>query len=312
MAQILFLRRLRDLGEKISDSLLFIKTNLKNLLLLYVIFVVPFIIVAGIVGVLFASHLYTSILGSAEVLKPTDIFNVEFVVIILCLLMSGASYQASVYSYMRLYEENKGQQPTIAEVGQVFGKKFIKIFFYNIGISTILGFCIVIPAMLFAIAPIFAFFIIMISFLLLIMVFLHINCIYVMEDGGFGHGILRLFDLLRNRWWHSIGFTFIIGLIYYVFGFMVQTVFSLLGIVSINFLNPESLGGAQSKAAITSLVLGVGLLLLINQLFYLIVFSGIGVNYFSLVEEKDGSAIEEQIDSIGSNNDKYGGVEEQY
>jgi hypothetical protein len=172
MAQVLFLRRLRDLGEKISDSLLFIKTNLKNLFLLYVIFVVPFIIVAGIVGVLFASRLYTSILGSAEALKPTDIFNVEFIVIILCLLMSGASYQASVYSYMRLYEENKGRQPTITEVGQVFGKKFVKLFFYNIGVSFILGFCIVIPAMLFAITPVFAFLIVMISFMLLIMVFL--------------------------------------------------------------------------------------------------------------------------------------------
>ena len=59
MAQKLFLRRLRDLGEKISDSLLFIKTNWKNLFLLYAIFVVPFIIVAGIVGVLFASRIYS-------------------------------------------------------------------------------------------------------------------------------------------------------------------------------------------------------------------------------------------------------------
>ena len=312
MAQILYLRRLRDYGEKISDSLLFIKTNWKNLFLLYVIFVVPFIIVAGIVGVLFASHLYTSILGSAEPLQFTDIFNVEFAVIILCLLMSGASYQASVYSYMRLYEEKKGQQPTISEVGQVFGKKFVKLFFYNIGVSIIVGFCIVIPSMLFAIAPVFALFIIMISFMLLIMVFLHVNCIYAIEDVGFGGGIVRLFDLLRNRWLHSIGFTFIIGLIYYVFGFMVQFLFSLLGIFSINFLNPESLGGAQSKAAFTSMVLGFGLVLLINQLFYLIVFSGIGINYYSLVEEKDGSAIEEQIDAIGTNNDKYGGIEEQY
>src|SRR6478735_5839205 len=161
MAQILFLRRLRDFGEKISDAMLFIKTNLKNLFLLYVIFVVPFIIVAGIVGVLLASRIYTSMLGSVETLKPTDIFNVEFVVIILCLLMSGASYQASVYSYMRLYEENKGRQPTLAEVGQVFGKKFVKLFFYNIGVSFIVGFCIAIPTMLFAVAPVFAFFIIM-------------------------------------------------------------------------------------------------------------------------------------------------------
>ena len=60
--------------------------------------------------------------------------------------------------------------------------------------------------------------------MLLIMVFLHVNCIYAIEDGGFGSGIFGLFDLLRNRWWHSIGFTFIIGLIYYVFGFMVQLV----------------------------------------------------------------------------------------
>ena len=67
--------------------------------------------------------------GSADVFKITDFFSIELAVILLCLLMSGVSYQASVYSYMRLYEENKGQQPTIAQVGQVFSKKAVKIFF---------------------------------------------------------------------------------------------------------------------------------------------------------------------------------------
>ena len=130
MVQILFLRRLRDFGEKISDSLLFIKTNWKNLFLLYVIFVVPFYNCSRNCWRAFRKPSFIQAYWvSAEAFKLTDIFNVEFAVIILCLLMSGASYQASVYSYMRLYEENKGQQPTIAEVGQVFGKKVRQIIF---------------------------------------------------------------------------------------------------------------------------------------------------------------------------------------
>ena len=312
MAQKLFLRRLRDLGEKISDSLLFIKTNWKNLFLLYAIFVVPFIIVAGIVGVLFASRIYSNLAGSADVFKITDFFSIELAVIVLCLLMSGVSYQASVYSYMRLYEENKGQQPTIAQVGQVFSKKAVKIFFYSIGMSILIAICIFLPALLVAVVPIVSVFILLFTIMFAVMFFLHVNCVYVMEDGDFSKGFFRLLELLRNRWWHCMGYTFIILLIYYVFGFIVQILFSLLGVFSINFLDPVPFEGAESKAAVTTMILGFGSLMLINQLFYLIVFSGIGVNYFSLVEEKDGSAIEEQIEAIGTNNDKYGGIEEEY
>lgn len=312
MTQKLFLRRLRDFGEKISDSLLFIKINWKNLFLLYAIFVVPFIIVAGIVAVLFASRIYAGLQGSADIFKITDFFSIELAVILFCLLMSGASYQASVYSYMRLYEENKGQQPSIAQVAQVFARKAVKVFFYSIGISILFAICIVLPMLLVAIVPIISVFVIMLMLMFCVMFFLHINCVYVIEDGDFSSGFFRLLNLLQNRWWHCMGYTFIIGLIYYVFGFIVQILFSLLGIFSINFLEPGPFEGAESKAAVTTMVLGFGLLLLINQIFYLIVFSGIGVNYYSLVEEKDGSAIEEQIEAIGTNNDKYGGIEEEY
>jgi len=292
--------------------LLFIKINWKMLFLLYLIFVVPFIVVAGIVGVLFANRIYSNIPASGDIFKISNFFSIELAVIVLCLLMSGASYQASVYSYMRLYEENKGRQPTLAQVGQLFTKKAVKIFFYSIGMSILFAICIFLPLILVAVVPIVSVFVFMLMLLFCVMFFLHVNCVYVMEDGDFGNGFFRMFDLLRNRWWHCLGYTFIIGIIYYVFSFVVQILFSLLGVFSINFLDPAPFEGAESKAAITTMVLGFGLLLLINELFYLIVFSGVGVNYFSLVEEKDGSAIEEQIDSIGTHNDKYGGIEEEY
>jgi len=273
---------------------------------------VPFIIVAGIVGVLYASRIYTGLQGNADIFKISDFFSVELAVIFLCLLMSGASYQASVYSYMRLYEENKGELPTLAQVGQLFTKKAVKIFIYSIGVSILFAICIFLPLILVAVLPIVSFFIFMLLFLFGVMFFLHVNCVYVMEDGDFGSGIFRTFDLLRNRWWHCMGYTFIIGMIYYVFSLVVQLLFSLLGVFSINFLDPFPFEGSESKSAVITMVLGFGLILLINELFYLIVFSGVGVNYFSLVEEKDGSAIEEQIDTIGTHNDKYGGIEEEY
>jgi hypothetical protein len=85
-------------------------------------------------------------------------------------------------------------------------------------------------------------------------------------------------------------------------------------IVYTAFLIPRSTAalGGGGKSVVTLVTLAVGAFFLLQQAFYLILFCAAGINYFSLSEEKDGSAIEELIDSIGTVTDKYGGIEEQY
>src|ERR1700749_4050480 len=112
MQQVIYLRRLRDFGEKISDSFLFLKQNWKNLVGVYAIFVVPFIIAAIIVAMSFAGHLVAAFQENISSIRPSDIITPDFVVIILCIMLAAASYNTAVFSYIKLYEEQRGVKPT--------------------------------------------------------------------------------------------------------------------------------------------------------------------------------------------------------
>ena len=70
---------------------------------------------------------------------------------------------------MRLYEENKGRQPTLAQVGQLFTKKAVKIFFYSIGMSILFAICIFLPLILVAVVPIVSVFVFMLMLLFCVM-----------------------------------------------------------------------------------------------------------------------------------------------
>jgi len=318
MQQALYLRRLRDFGEKISDTFLFLKRNWKKLFGIYAVFVVPFLLIAIVVGTFFANHLYAVSLSSAESLKSADVFTAEFFVIILCFLLAGTSYNVAIYSYFRLYEEQNGIQPTIQQVGQLFVKKFLKVFVYNIVVSIVIGIIFVLPvfglAMIPILGPLILFFGFILGFLFVMVVLFYLNCVFVVEDYGLSGSVSRLFYLLGSRWWSTIGFTIVVFLIYWVFSMVIQFALSMImSIFSVSFISSRSSSsGVSGHSYINLLALALGFLILLNYVFYLLVFCGVGVNYYSLTEEKDGSAIESQIDSIGETSDKYGGVEEQY
>ncbi|MBC7902534.1 MAG: hypothetical protein H7Y27_03900 [Gemmatimonadaceae bacterium] len=315
MQKVLYLRKVRDFGEKIGDSFLFLKGNWKNLLSIYAVFVVPLIIAASILGMFFAGRLYSAMLSNAVSIQVTDIFSGEFFVIILCLLMAGSSYNTAIYGYFRLYDEQKGVKPTISQVSQLFFPRFIKLFFYNIFVVILLVLVAVLPLAIIMFIPLVNLLGILLFAVVFATVLFHLNCIYVAEDVGFWTGISRLLDLFKDRWWPVIGYSSVMFIIYYVFASVIQVIFMMIFAVgALNMISPayppSDAGTSQGK--ISMMVLAFGGMILLQQVFYLILYSAIGINYYSLCEEKDGSAIEEEIESIGATTDKYGGVEEQY
>jgi hypothetical protein len=313
MQQVLYLRRLRDFGEKIADSFLFLKQHWKNLFGIYLVFVVPFIMAAIIVAMVFAGKLYSMSLSNAEAIRPSDIFGFDFVIILLCFVVAITSYNTAVFSYFRLCDEQRGVKPTIAQVGQLYFRKLLKIFLYNIVVGFILVLVIIVPYLIVAFIPLINLlgqFAIGVFFST---VLLHLNLIFIREDQGLSAGISRLFYLFGGNWWKTIGFSLVMFLIYYVFSFVLIVILTMLSmIVYAAFLIPRSAALGGGKSMVTLITLAIGAFFLLQQTFYLILFCAAGINYFSLSEEKDGSAIEELIDSIGTVTDKYGGIEEQY
>jgi hypothetical protein len=314
MQQTLQLRKVRDLGEKISDSFLFLKRNFKGLVSTYFVFVVPFIILAVVVSIFFAGRLYSAVVSKAYDFQISDIFGFEFLIILLCLVMAYASYNTAIYSYFSLYDEQKGVKPTMQQVGQLYFKNVFRVLGYNIAVGFILILIAIIPYLIVMFIPLLGFIGQMLLSILFNAIMATMTNMYIREGVGISGATSRLFDLFRDKWWHVIGFNLVNYLIYYVFaGVLVFIGVMIFMVASLNMTtNPFTEDSVLTTGKISVYAIAIGVLFLIMQLFELIVLSGAAINYYSLCEEKDGTAIEEMIDAIGENNDKYGGVEEQY
>jgi hypothetical protein len=314
MQPVLYLRRPRDFGEKISDSFLFLKQNGKNLFSIYAVFVVPFIIAAIVIALFFAGRLYGMVQNNGESLQFSDFMTWDLAIILLCFLIAITSYNTAIFSYMRLYDEQRGVKPTVAQVGQLFFRKWFRVLCYNILMAVLIGVIVILPYLLIFFIPLVNLFGQLFIGILFSTIMLHLNIIYVKEDAGLSTAIGRLFSLFRENWWKTIGFNCIMFLIYYVFTFAMVFIVTILStLLYVFFLMPHGTPHTGvEKTLINLVVLATGGFFILQQALYIMLFCGTGVNYFSLSEEKDGTAIYEQIESIGTNTDKYGGIQEQY
>lgn len=303
MDTVLTLRKIRDFGQSLGDTIQFVKMNWKKLIMLYLVFAVPFLLVAALVGATAFSDFFQNIGGftspALEGVSGKTMY--AFFGAILLYLLSAGAFGTAVYLYMKLYEEGRGRQPEINEIGKLFFPKLVSNFGYTV-IATIIicGFAFI------AIIPIIGFLIVFFGFFYVAIALSLLYPINTIENNSFGVPLQRCFSLIRGKWWYTFGFLIILTLIFYFFSMIIGLVVNLIfGISSLNFLEPDKNLFTKRYFLIT------GLSSVIQQIFYLLIYVGIGVHYFSLREEKEGTALDERIDQLG-NNDAHGQIEEQY
>ncbi len=308
--QPLSLRKVRDFGERIGDTIQFIKFNWVKLLGLYAVFVIPFLLAGIILGANSIVDFMTTFSGGLN--SMTGATGLKMMFAALMFMFSGASYTSVIYLYMDHYEKNNGIAPSIPEIF----KRYPKAFLYNIGYS-LLVVAMLIPvviilalgmfgmknqsSMLLLLIPFFF------SFILFFFVFmLMVYPVNIISNGGFGSAIPATFNLLKGRWWFSIGYFMILFIIYYFFSMAISTMLNILfGLSAINMMDPEKVSGMGKSYAYI-----FGLTTLIQQVFYLVIFVGSGIHYYSIHEEKNGSGLEKKIDNIGEAGKRETGTEE--
>jgi hypothetical protein len=217
---------------------------------------------------------------------------------------------ASIYLYMDLWERNN-EMPTIPEVAAGIMRPFLTNILYSI-IMSLLVLAACLPLILFVMAvgdsPGMMALLIFILFFGILFFSAFFVLVYPANTIGrneFGSPIRAVWILLKDNWWSSLGYLLVLILIYYVFSMITQLATSLLFGAS-TLLNPESI-----PASGKSMTLVYGFNILLQQVFYIIVFVGTGILYYTLHEEKVGSGLESRIDELGSQ--KFGqGQEEEY
>ncbi|MFY7793306.1 MAG: hypothetical protein ACOVQS_05995 [Chitinophagaceae bacterium] len=299
------LSRLRDFGATISDTITFLKMNLKELVLMYVIFVAPFLLIATLLGADSFSEFFSGIGDDmGDFLRSLKDFGPMMLLSILMYILAAMLYPTLVYRYMRLYEEGAGQKPTIQQVSSGLFRQTLT----NAGYSLLLIFGLIVSALI-VIIPIIGFLVFFFGMIFLMINFTMLLPATTIENHSFPGGYGRAIRLVKGRWWYTFGVVIIILMISWFFTMIISFTTSMVfGLASVNFLDPDSASEVLTK----KYFLVTGLSAILQQLFYLIPHVGMGIHFFSLREEKEAGGLSATLDTLGTDATPTTHPEEQF
>lgn len=287
-------RQLREFGELIGDTFLFMKQNFKPLMKSFFALTGIFII-GGIISSMIAQLQLVGIAQAAGTTfddSPRNMFyNVGFtyVLSIVFVLLTYTSMYVSILSYIALYIEKGNVAPSIDEVWAYF-----KYYFFRMMGSGILLFIFFMLCLILCILP-------------GIYVYPAVTIfapIMILENGSFTHSFDRSFKLLKNEWWITAAVILVINLIFYAFSTLVQLPAIIIMMVGAFTQGERTITNAYAVISSVSQQ--------ISYIFMIIPIICSSLIYFNLVERKENLGLLQRMDSLGQNPETDQTIQEEY
>jgi len=270
MQQKFELNASRDFNEIVSDTILFFKQTWKPLFRAYFSICGVFMVVSLVVAIL------NQIKMEQSIAEGTSRFTIYYFLSLFIGIINGTAILTTVLSFIVLYKDKGNETPVVEEVWSYFKFYFIRI----LGAVIVLTVCNVLGFVFCLIPGIY-----------LLPVFGLICPIIVMENGTFGYAFNRAFKLMKKEWWRVFGALVVISIVCFA--------------ATVIFLAPVML-----LTEVYALVSGASIahiyqypLLVITQLLqFLNVLPIIAITlaYYSLTEQKEGTSLNERIDTFGT------------
>lgn len=278
-------RQIRDLGAVISHSFDFIKLEYKRLGKALLVYVLPFLVVTGIIQVLVQRSFYGNYMQTLE--GGTDpLASFKSGTIFITYLLQAINYTilSSVVLLFLFLHQKKDADFKIEEIWPSLFKVGLKLFFAMIVIAII---CTMATA----------FFII--PGIYLGIVFSLVGPVIVFEETGLGTAINRSFQLIKDNWWKTFGILIIGIFIYYIF-----TVVISLPLIIFGAFKTFSAISEQTTPDLfnTGYLISNTIISIIQTLGYSLLIIFISIQYFSLLELKERPTLQEKVDKLASEN----------
>lgn len=276
MEQKIEFRKVRDFGEIINDTFLFLK-QLGKPLFKSVFTICGFVIVAqALVSLTYQLKLKDNVSSGVTGLSST--FGWEYFAMIILSIVTYSIFSLTTLSFIHVYREKGNEAPTPAEVW-VFVKFYLVRFMWTsvvLGVLVMFGFVLCLfPG--FYLMPILAL----------------IYPIMVIEGATFGSAFDRSFKLIKEHWWTTFGVQVIMIFIIYAGMFAVLLPSMIISGASM-FLQPGTL---STSLTIFNAVFGV-----LTYVLMILPTIAITFSYYSLSERKDGIGLMDRINNLGSKN----------
>lgn len=260
-------RKKREMGDIFTDSFQFIRHEIKPISKLVAIYVLPFLILYGIVQIYLQKNVISKIdfSDSEALLENIGPVYLNVFMFVLFGLFVQSLLIATYYSYIEVYiKKGKGN----------FDLSDVTTYLFTNGLmaigASIIVFIIVMFGFILCIIP-GIFFANTLSLVFIILLF---------ERKGIGNALLRSSSLVNRQWWN----TFLINIVGLIFVWVVNFILAIPTMISglsISIFNQK-----QSPVEYPNwywVILGISTV--ISSLFYIIPYTFLAFHYFNLDEQ---------------------------
>lgn len=307
MRRIFELRKTRSFGQKLEGTFEFIRINARPLFKSLFFFTSPFVLVGTFLVSNLITTSFTAGVNSGAGVEPSleEVTSIGLSALGFMFLMAfaGTMVISTVYAVIRCYEQYESADYTTNEVWQktskIYWQVFGTVFLYGV-IFMIAYFIIVFP--LAFLLSILSFLIIPVIYILMgffLVIMLTALPAQVFERKGLGNGLNKAFRLLKGHWWSSLGLLLLLLLIYnvitviFIVPFYASLIFSFFSTTELDLME-------ETPLYIVLLNYLFGAILLVGSFItYSVPLIGMTIQYFSLSEERDATALLRKIDAFG-------------
>jgi hypothetical protein len=269
------LQKFRDLGGILTDSFTYVRIHYKSLGKGLLFLVLPFYLISGlIVGdaySTFVSAILDNPQASAEALIGGD-----FLMGMLLLAFSTCSLLTVSLTHIKLAHEYG--EVEFDELFAGFGRNFFTLFalYFLIIISVFFGFMFfIIPGIFIGIKLFIA------------------PAVAIIEERNPISAAGRSWELVRGHWWFTFATYLVMNIITTFMSYVLIIPLSIImGVISAS-------GAGGSEVIGTGMGLVYGLTIIIASLFSVLMLIAMALQYFNLIERKEGKGLREQIEELG-------------
>ena len=279
------LNQQRDFSDMVSATFAFLKQEFRPFLRCFTVLVLPLMLLFLLVFSDTMGRGLSFSMGNTWDLTNRQDIDVQTMMSVFALVLFNVAISMVALlvslSYIRVYQDHRREgneaEVTVSEVFHVMIRKLLPLLLWQF-----LYFLLIMVGMVFFIVP-GIYLAVALTFGLLFI---------VLKDKSIGDSFSATFQLTRGKWWLTFAFVLILGLIVGVVSNIFQIPFMILGMLFILQIGFKG-------------YLLLMLLPLMVQYFLLSVSSlGLGVMFYSYIEEREHSFLLGKIEEIGSSGDK--------
>lgn len=284
MKEAVEFRKIREFGDIIGDTFLFIKQNFKPLFK-SVIYLSGIFLLAGL-----ATTMMQQLQISKDLSDPMSIskvygnspfsmfyrYGLQYIFVIIFYVLIYTALYTTVLSYISLYIRKGNTAPTVAEVWNYYKHYFLRMagsgFLMTILLTIGFIFCLIPGVYL---VPAFTLFF----------------PIMIMENGSFGYSFSRSFKILKDNWWITLA-TIIVVFIITMCATMIVQIPSYVILMIGAFTHLEQ-PITKTYAIVVSLSQYLAIILMVIP-----IVSGAFI-YYNLVERAESGGLLSRINNLG-------------